>query len=179
MSPANLTTKSYLESASEPFISEEKNPFLVPSIEKVVINIGVGNNKFDSKKKEQIIKHLLNLTGQLSKKVYTKKSISNFKLRSGDLVGVVTTLRGDKAYNFLLQLIYLALPRTKDFKGFSQSLFDKTNRTYSMGIKSTSIFPTIGFGSTLDFGMQVNITFKTSNENNKKFLERLNFPFSK
>lgn len=179
MSAVQISTKSYQELANNQLLASKKNnSFLIPAIEKVVINIGVGNKKYDSKKKEAIATHLLKLTGQKPKKIYTKKSISNFKLRSGDLVGLITTLRGQKAYNFLLSLVYLALPRTRDFKGINNT-FDKTNKTYSLGIKSTSIFHSIGFGSNLDFGMQVNITFKDGNPENKKLLELLNFPFSK
>lgn len=178
MSAVNISTKSYKESATQELLAEHKSPFLIPEIEKVAVNIGIGNKKYNSKKKEVIAKHLLKLTGQKPKKVYTKKAISNFKLRSGELVALVTTLRGGKAYNFVLNLIYLALPRTRDFKGLSQS-FDKTNKTFSIGIKSASIFPTVGFGSNVDFGMQVNITFKNDHPENKKLLEKLNFPFSK
>jgi large subunit ribosomal protein L5 len=178
MSSTNISTLSYQENSRSALLAEFKNPFLVPSIEKVVINIGVGNKKFDSKSKELIYKHLINLVGQKPKKVYTKKSISNFKLRAGDLVGLVVTLRGLKAYNFILNLVYLALPRTRDFKGIT-NVFDSNNKTYSLGIKSASIFPSIGFGSALDFGMQINITFREGSPNNILLLKKLNFPFSK
>jgi large subunit ribosomal protein L5 len=158
-------------------LGTSENIFAYPSLDKISINVGIG--RLDNKDKEEVYKYILNLTGQKPRKVITKKSIASFKLRSGDLVGISTTLRGKKAYSFLLNLIYLALPRTRDFKGIKSESFDKQKMTYSLGIPSASIFPTIGFSSTLNFGMQVNISFKTKGEKNKLFLQKANLPFVK
>jgi large subunit ribosomal protein L5 len=81
--------------------------------------------------------------------------------------------------DFLVNLVYIALPRTRDFRGISSTSFDRNFKSYSLGIQNSSIFPVIGFDSSVNFGMQINIVFKTGSENNKKFLENLNFPFKK
>ncbi len=172
-----LSTKSFLEGTNSSLIKGYKNIFNSPNIDKISINIGVG--KYDSKQKETIASYLAKLTGQKPKRVISRKSVSNFKLRKGDLVGLVVTLRKERAYNFLLKLIYIALPRSRDFKGLSRNLFDKNQKTYSIGIKSASIFPTVGFGASTDFGMQINITFKDSRKDNIKLLEMINFPLAK
>ena len=158
-------------------MGDKENVFNHPKIDKISLNAGVG--RLENKDKEEVFKYLLDLTGQKPKKVITKKSIASFKLRKGDLVGISVTLRGKKAYNFLLNLVYLALPRTRDFKGVKSESFDSQKLTYSLGIPSASIFPTIGFSSTINFGLQINIVFKTQGEKNKILLEKANLPFVK
>jgi large subunit ribosomal protein L5 len=117
------------------------------------------------------------LTGQLPKMVQTGKSIAGFKIRKGDVNSAMVTLRGKKMLDFLLLLVYIALPRTKDFRGVKRDAFDKQYRTYNLGIPNASIFPQIGFDSSVQFGLQINIVFKQPGENNKLLLEKLNFPF--
>lgn len=158
-------------------MNDGENIFNHPKIDKISINAGIG--RLDNKDKEEVYKYILTLTGQKPKKVITKKSIASFKLRKGDLVGISATLRGKKAYDFLLHLIYIALPRTRDFKGVKSESFDSHKLTYSLGIPSASIFPTIGFSSTVTFGLQINIVFKTQGEKNKILLEKANVPFIK
>jgi large subunit ribosomal protein L5 len=172
-------TKEYIAQSktklAEKF-GKDLNVFAYPNIKQVSINIGVG--RLETKQVDDVAKQLETLLGQKPKLVKTNKSIAGFKLRAGKIVGIQATLRGQKMYDFILNLIYLALPRSRDFKGINASNFDKTKKTYSIGIRSASIFPTIGFDNAQDFGMQVNIIFKNNN-NNDFLLETLNFPFSK
>jgi large subunit ribosomal protein L5 len=88
-------------------------------------------------------------------------------------------LRGQKAYDFILSLVYLALPRVRDFKGLKRSSFDKNFSSYSLGIENCAIFPQVGFDSVINFGMQINVVFKHKTEVNREMLTALNFPFIK
>ncbi|MEI6728473.1 MAG: 50S ribosomal protein L5 [bacterium] len=175
----SLDTKIFLEEANSKAIKSigKLNAFAYPKIDYISINVGVG--KFENKDKDEIANYLYKLTSQKPKKVKTNKSISGFNLRSGAIVGLQATLRGQKMYDFLLNLIYIALPRGRDFKGVSTTAFDKTLKTYSLGIRTAGIFPVIGFDIAKDFGLQVNIVFKAGTKNNQVLLESLNFPFSK
>jgi len=180
MTPIKLNSQDYIKNASTELASENKdlNVFDLPKISKVSINIGVGKFK-EGKQKQEIEEYLCKLTGQKVKQVGTKKSIANFKTREGDIVGLVSTLRGKKAQDFLLNLIYVVLPRTRDFKGIKTSSFDKNFSSYSLGIENASIFPVVGFDTSVIFGMQINIVFDKQFENNKLLLTKLNFPFKK
>jgi large subunit ribosomal protein L5 len=174
-----IDTKGYINQSKTKLVDklgDKINTFAYPNIKQVSINVGVG--RLETKQVDDVAKQLEMLLGQKPKYVKTNKSIAGFKLRAGKIVGLQVTLRGQKMYDFILNLIYLALPRSRDFKGISGSNFDKTKKTYSIGIRSASIFPTIGFDNAQDFGMQVNITFK-NNQNNDFLLETLNFPFTK
>jgi large subunit ribosomal protein L5 len=153
------------------------NIFDLPKIEKVSINIGVG--KYENKDKALIAEYLEKIVCQKPKMVKSTKSISNFKLRAGDINGISVTLRGKKAFDFLLLLVYIALPRIRDFKGLKTTAFDANHSAYSLGIPSASIFPHIGFDAGINFGMQCNIVFKTKSENNMKLLQAMNLPFNK
>ena len=153
------------------------NIFDLPKIDKVSINIGVG--KFENKDKALIAEYLEKIVCQKPKMIKSTKSISNFKLRAGDINGISVTLRGQKAFDFLLMLVYIALPRIRDFKGLKTTAFDVNHAAYSLGIPSASIFPHIGFDAGINFGMQCNIVFKTQSENNMMMLKALSFPFNK
>lgn len=172
-----LETKSYYSNAREEVKKELKgvNPFALPQIEKIIINAGVG--KFDNKQRQEVATYLEKLTGQLPKVVQTTKSIAGFKTRKGDNNAVMVTLRGKKMLDFLLLLVYIALPRTKDFRGVKKEAFDKNFQTYNLGIANASIFPQIGFDSSVQFGLQINIVFKQPTQNNILLLEKLHFPF--
>jgi len=91
----------------------------------------------------------------------------------------MATLRGEKMKSFLMQLVYIALPRTRDFRGISESSFNKDFSCYSLGIKTASIFPTIGFDVSVNFGMQINIVFQNGSKYNLELLKFLNLPFNK
>lgn len=177
MSSIQLTSKKYYNDSRA--LVQKENPeinlFALTSIEKISINVGVG--KYDTKQQSDIADYLVRLTGNEPKKVEAKVSIAGFKLRKGQVVGLVSTLRGDKLKDFLLQLIYIALPRTRDFRGCKIDAFDSNNKVYSLGIPTASIFPAIGFDPTVNFGMQINIVFKNSSPLNKELLTKLNFPF--
>jgi large subunit ribosomal protein L5 len=151
--------------------------FDLSQIEKISINVGVG--KFDTKQQADIADYLQKLTGNEPKKVPSKDSIAGFKLRKGVIVGIVSTLRGKKMKDFLTQLIYIALPRTRDFRGCKVDAFDHNNKVYSLGIPNASIFPVVGFDPSVNFGLQINIVFKNSSPLNKELLTKLNFPFKR
>jgi large subunit ribosomal protein L5 len=175
-----LDTKSFYDDAKKKMIANhpDVNIFALPDIASVTINVGVGKFK-ENKIKQDIADYLKKLTSREPKKVPAKVSIATFKLRKGDSVGLVSTLRGQRAKDFLLQLVYIALPNTRDFKGVKRNAFDNIYSTYSCGIESSSIFPSIGFDTPVNFGMQINIKFKTPSEKNLEFLELLNFPLKK
>jgi large subunit ribosomal protein L5 len=154
-----------------------KSRFHITNIEKISINTGVG--KYETKQQVEIAQYLEQLTGQKPKQVASKVSVAGFKLRKGQTVGYTVTLRGKKMQDFLLMLTYLALPRSRDFRGTKNNSFDNTNKTYSLGIPNAGIFPVIGFDTTLNFGLQVNITFTQAGIQNKQLLEELHFPLKK
>jgi large subunit ribosomal protein L5 len=154
-----------------------KNMFAVPKIAKVVINVGIG--KLDKAQKDEVIDQIEKLTGQIPRKITSRISIAGFKMRAGELVGVSVTLRGQKMRDFVFNTVYLALPRTKDFKGISAKAFDSNFAAYSLGIPDSSIYPQIGFSAKFNFGMQVTISFKSQTEANKELLQSLSFPFKK
>lgn len=174
-----LDTAKYFDQARQKLQKDlpKTNPFALPQVDSVVINVGVG--RYDNKQKQDIAGYLTKLTSQTPRQVASKVSIASFKVRKGDTVGLMVTLRGKKARDFLLQLIYVALPRTRDFKGIKGTSFDKNNRCYSLGIENVSIFPAIGFDTSVQFGAQINVVFKQSDVNNKLLLQHLNFPFKK
>ena len=120
-----------------------KNIFEVPKIEKIVVNIGVGEAVSDSKKLT-CIEDLSQITGQKPQVTQAKKSIAGFKLRKGLNIGCKVTLRKNRMYEFLDRLIYIALPRVRDFKGLSKKSFDNGGN-YSIGIKEQIIFPEINY----------------------------------
>lgn len=155
----------------------DTNIFAISQIEKISINVGVG--KFDSKQQAEIVNYLTKLTGAEPKKVAAKNSIAGFKIRKGQIVGLKSTLRGKKMKDFMTQLIYIAIPRTRDFRGFSASAFDKTGKVYSMGIETASIFPAIGFDPVVNFGLQINIVFKNESPLNVELMKKLKFPFKR
>ncbi len=155
------------------------NYFRLPKIEKVCINIGLAKDKFDTKQIQDVENYILKMTNQKPKKTQAKKAIANFKTRTGDVVGIVVTLRGRKALEFILNLVYIALPRSRDFKGVKKDSFSKNFSSYSLGIPNTNIFPAVGFDASVSFGLQVNIVFKTPRPENVLLLESLQFPFKK
>lgn len=179
MSAIKLSSTEYFTKAEDAVKAELKdtNVMALPQIEKVVINTGVG--KFEKSAKDEIKNYLEKLTGQVIKENYARKSEAGFKLRKGDLNALMVTLRGQKMKDLVFSMIYLALPRTKDFKGISADAWDTNMSTFSVGIPNAAIFPQIGFGSKINFGLQVSVVFKQPGENNKLLLEKLQFPFKK
>jgi large subunit ribosomal protein L5 len=181
MTALKINSTEYYQNAKSLLKSENDsvNVFALPDIKKISINIGLGKYKNDSKARQEIESYLVAATGQTPKVVESRLSIAGFKLRKGEPVGLVVTLRGKKMKDFLINLVYLSLPRTRDFKGVKNTSFDSNYNSYSLGIESASILPLVGFDLSVPFGMQINITFKNKDEQNKRFLELLNFPFVK
>ena len=157
-----------------------KNLMEIPKIEKVVINMGVGEAVKDAKKIEIAQKELSSITGQFPSITKAKKANASFKLREGMSVGLKVTLRKSKMYEFIDRLINVALPRVRDFRGISSKSFDGKGN-YSFGLKEQFIFPEIEY-DTVDTprGMDITIvtTAKTDQEA-KELLKNFNFPFIK
>ena len=123
---------------------EYKSTMQVPKLEKIVINIGLGDTKENPKSLENAVNDLMQITGQRPMITKAKKSIAAFKLREGANVGCKVTLRSDKMYDFAYKLFNVALPRVRDFRGVSENSFDGRGN-YSMGIKEQLIFPEIEY----------------------------------
>jgi len=121
-----------------------KNKMAVPKIEKIVVNVGLGEAKENNKAMEACLGDIATITGQKPVPTLARKSVANFKLREGMPIGVKATLRGDKMYSFLDRVISVALPRVRDFQGVSGEAFDGRGN-YTLGIKEQIIFPEISY----------------------------------
>ncbi len=157
-----------------------KTPMLVPKIEKVVVNIGVGDAVANSKMLEAALSDLEKITGQKPIETKAKKSIASFKVREGHKIGCKVTLRGENMYVFLDKLISIALPRVRDFRGVSPKSFDGRGN-YTLGIKEQLIFPEINFDEVVKVrGMDIVIvTSAKTNEEAFDLLKELGVPFRK
>ena len=153
---------------------------LVPKIEKIVVNMGVGDALANSKMLEAAMEDLEKITGLKPIQTTAKKSISSFKLREGNKIGCKVTLRGDKMYTFLDKLISISLPRVRDFRGLSPKSFDGRGN-YTIGIKEQLIFPEIKFDEVVKVrGMDIVIvTTAKTNEESLDLLTELGVPFRK
>ena len=151
-----------------------------PKLEKVVINIGVGDATKNSKLLEESVKELTAITGQKPVVTKAKKSIAGFKLREGQTIGAKVTLRGENMYNFLEKLIKVALPRVRDFRGVNPKAFDGKGN-YTLGIKEQIIFPEIEYDNILKVrGMDiVFVTTAKTNEEAYSLLAGFGMPFRK
>ena len=155
-----------------------KNIYEVPKIEKIVINIGVGEAVSDSKIINKALEELTLITGQKPIVTKAKKSIAGFKLRQGLSIGCKVTLRKQRMYEFLDRLVVIALPRVRDFKGLSKKSFDGSGN-YSIGIKEQIIFPEINYDKIDKVrGMDITIVTTTTNdEHSYELLKSFNLPF--
>ena len=156
-----------------------KNAMQAPKFTKVVVNVGIGSLK-DKKKIETIVDRLTKITGQKPSIRGSKKSVASFKVRQGDPVGLVVTLRGARMFSFIDKLIYIAFPRTKDFRGLSKKGIDEMGN-YSIGIKENTIFPETADEDLKDvFGMTITIgTSANDDKEAEAFLSYIGFPFKK
>lgn len=157
-----------------------ENVMQVPKLEKIVINVGLGEAKDNQNLLNIAKKELSLITGQQPIELKAKKSVANFKLRAGQAVGTKVTLRRDKMYDFLDKLISISLPRVRDFRGINPNSFDGRGN-YSLGIKEQLIFPEIKYDD-VDFihGMDITIvTTAKTDEEAKAFLELMGMPFKK
>ena len=157
-----------------------KNTMEVPKLEKIVINMGVGEAKENAKVLESAVSDMETITGQKAVITKAKHSIANFKIREGQSIGCKTTLRGDKMYEFLDRLVNLALPRVRDFRGVSANSFDGRGN-YALGIKEQIIFPEIEYDKVDKVrGMDVIIvTTARTDEEARELLTLFNMPFQK
>ena len=157
-----------------------KNPMQVPKLEKITLNIGLGEAKENSKLMDTAMEELKLITGQKPVVTKAKKSIANFKVREGMAVGLKVTLRGDNMYVFADKFFNIALPRVRDFKGVNKNSFDGRGN-YSMGIKEQLIFPEIVYDD-VDLVKGMNIVFTTTAKTDEEALELLKLlglPFEK
>lgn len=155
-----------------------KNKMQVPSLQKIVINVGVGKFSKDSKFMESIVNDITKIAGQAPVKTLSRKSIAGFKLRENQIVGVMVTLRGHRMYSFLDKLINVALPRVRDFRGVSSKGFDGRGN-YHLGLKEHMVFPEISSdGIENSFGLEVSIvTNAKKDEPARELLTLMKFPF--
>ncbi len=145
-----------------------KNPFQVPRLEKIVVNMGLGEALANNKILESAVDQLGAITGQKPVVTRARKSIANFKLRQGQAIGCAVTLRGDRMYEFLDRLISVALPRVRDFKGVSPKAFDGKGN-YTLGIREQIIFPEINYDQ-IEKVKGLNISFVTTAKNDEQGL---------
>ena len=157
-----------------------KNVMEVPKLDKVVINMGVGEAKENAKVLESAIKDMETITGQKAVVTKAKNSVANFKIREGMSIGCKTTLRGDKMYEFVDRLVNLALPRVRDFRGVNPNSFDGRGN-YALGIKEQLIFPEIEYDKVDKVrGMDVIfVTTAKTDEEARELLRLFNMPFAK
>ena len=159
---------------------EYKNEMQIPKLDKIVINMGVGEAKENRKVLDTAVKDLETITGQKAVVTRAKNSVANFKLREGQPIGCKVTLRGEKMYEFLDRLVNLALPRVRDFRGVNPNAFDGRGN-YSLGIKEQLIFPEIEYDK-VDKVRGMDIIFVTTaktDEEGRELLRLFNMPFAK
>ena len=157
-----------------------KSPMQIPKFDKIVINVGAGDAKDNSKVIDSIIDEISLISGQKAVPTYARKSVANFKLREGVKIGVKVTLRGDRMYEFMDRLFTFALPRVRDFKGINPNGFDGRGN-YSMGLKEQLIFPEIEYDKVDKIrGMDITfVTTATTDEEAKELLTLMGAPFAK
>ena len=157
-----------------------KNVMQVPKIDKIVINMGIGEAKENAKILDSAVKDLEIITGQKAVLTRAKKSVANFKIREGMPIGCKVTLRGEKMYEFVDRLINLSLPRVRDFRGVNPNAFDGRGN-YALGIKEQLIFPEIEYDK-VDKVRGMDIIFVTTaktDEEARELLKQFNMPFAK
>jgi len=155
-----------------------KNPMQAPRIEKVVVNMGLGEAINNGKILDASIEQLAAITGQRPVITKARKSIANFKLRQGQSIGAMVTLRGRRAYEFIDRLVSIALPRVRDFKGVSPRAFDGKGN-YTLGIREQIIFPEINYDKVEKIkGLNVTVvTTARNDEEGRALLRHLGMPF--
>ncbi len=157
-----------------------KSSMQIPRFNKIVINVGAGDAKDNSKVIDSIIDEISMIAGQKAVPTYARKSVANFKLREGVKIGVKVTLRGERMYEFMDRLFTFALPRVRDFKGINPNGFDGRGN-YSMGLKEQLIFPEIEYDKVDKIrGMDITfVTTATTDEEAKELLTLMGAPFAK
>jgi large subunit ribosomal protein L5 len=176
---ARLKTK--YESEIRPKLTKDRgytNPFQVPKITKIVLNMGIGEGVADRKKVDNAAADLTMIAGQKAVITKARKSIATYKLRDGQAIGCKVTLRKSRMYDFLDRLVTIALPRVRDFRGLNPKSFDGRGN-YSLGIKEHIIFPEIDFDKVTDvWGLDVTVcTTARTDDEARALLKEFNFPF--
>ena len=179
--PARLKTR-YLEEI-RPALMESfgyATPMQAPRIQKVTVNMGVGDAKQDSKMLEAATEQLATITGQKPNVRRARKSIAQFKVREGMPVGLAVTLRGERSYEFLDRLMSIAIPRIRDFRGLNPRSFDGRGN-YSIGVREQTIFPEVDYDSVDQVrGLDITITTTAASDAESfALLEAMGMPFSK
>lgn len=156
------------------------NIFQVPRLEKIVVNVGVGDAKDNQKHLDEIVANITKITGQRPVVTKAKQSIAGFKIRAGQPIGVRVTLRGERMYDFLDKLISITLPRVRDFRGLSTRAFDG-HGNYNLGVREHAIFPEIQFDDIRQtHGMNITITTTAkTDEQGEALLRSFGFPLEK
>ncbi len=178
----SVALKEIYEKEVVPFFMKElgyKNKLAVPRVNKVILNMGIGEGSRNQAIIDKHLQELTNIAGQKAVITKAKKSVSNFKIRQGMPVGIKVTLRGERMYNFLYKFFNIAMPKIRDFKGVNPNSFDGRGN-FSMGLSEQTIFPEITGEISRIQGMDVVIvtTAKTDREA-RYLLEKLGMPFSK
>jgi len=178
--PRMLTT--YRETLMQQLTKEfdYSNVMQVPRIDKIVVNVGIGEGKDNDKALDAAVGDVQTITGQKPQLVKAKKSVAAFKLRAGQTVGIRTTLRGRRMWYFLDKLLNIALPRIRDFRGVSPDAFDGRGN-YTLGLREQVIFPEIDYDKIDKLrGLEVSIiTTATNDDEARSLLTRLGMPFRK
>ncbi|HCR43616.1 MAG TPA: 50S ribosomal protein L5 [Ruminococcaceae bacterium] len=175
--------KDYYKKEAVPALMKKfsyKNVMQVPKLEKVVVNVGAGEAKDNSKVIDSVISDLSLITGQRPMVCTAKKSVANFKVRAGMKIGAKVTLRGDRMYEFIDRLFNVALPRVRDFRGINPNAFDGRGN-YNMGVREQLIFPEIEYDK-VDKVRGMDICFVTTaktDEESKELLTLMGAPFAK
>ena len=156
-----------------------KSVMQIPKLDKVVINVGVGDAKENSKAIDAVMKDIATITGQKPVPTYARKSVANFKLRQGMKIGVKVTLRGERMYEFVDRLFNLALPRVRDFKGINPNAFDGRGN-YSLGLKEQLLFPEIEYDKVEKIrGMDICfVTTANTDAEARELLKLMGAPFA-
>lgn len=178
----NRLKKKYQEEIVPQLMKELKikHQMAVPGVKKIVLNVGITEDQRQNESLENMSQQLAAITGQKPKVTAARQSIAGFKLRAGDPIGLMVTLRGERMYQFLDKLINIVLPRVKDFQGVSQTAFDQ-NGNYSLGLYEQIVFPEIDYDKIDKVrGMQINMVTSAENpEQAKALLKALGLPFKK
>ncbi len=175
--------KDFYKSEVAPALMEKfgyKSVMQIPKLDKIIVNVGCGEAKENSKIIDAVVKDVEAITGQHPTVCRAKKSVANFKLREGVPIGVKVTLRGERMYEFLDRLFNVALPRVRDFRGINPNAFDGRGN-YNMGVKEQLIFPEIEFDK-IDKVRGMDICFVTTastDEEGRELLKLMGAPFAK
>ena len=175
--------RDYYKSEVAPALMKKfnyKSVMQIPRFDKIVINVGTGDAKDNSKVIENVIEEVTLISGQKAVPTYAKKSVANFKLRQGMKIGVKVTLRGEKMYEFMDRLFNFSLPRVRDFKGINPNAFDGRGN-YSLGLKEQLIFPEIEYDKIEKIrGMDIAfVTTAQTDEEARELLTLMGAPFAK